>query len=101
MIRTGLFLAAAAVAFAATPALADTECTKDAKDKWLAEDAMKAKITELGYKFDIFKVEGSCYEIYGYNKDGKQVEVYFNPVTAEVVKEEIEDGKKEDSPDKK
>ncbi len=98
-----LTLATSAMAvLSATPALASPDCTKEPKDKWLTEDAMKAKITELGYKFDVFKIEDSCYEIYGHNKDGKQVEVYFNPVTAEIVKEELEGddddkgGKKDD-----
>jgi hypothetical protein len=84
------FLAAAAMLAAVTPALASPACTKEPKDKWLSEDAMKAKATELGYKAEIFKVEGNCYEIYGYNKDGSQVEVYFNPVTGAVVEEEVE-----------
>ncbi len=81
--------------FAAVPALASPECTTEAKDKWLTEDAMKAKATELGYKTEVFKIEGNCYEIYGYNKDGKQVEVYFNPVSGDVVEEEIEEKKDE------
>jgi hypothetical protein len=81
--------------FAAAPALASPECTTEPKDKWLSEDAMKAKATELGYKAEVFKVEGNCYEIYGYNKDGKQVEVYFNPVSGAVVEEEIEEKKDE------
>lgn len=95
---TTLATLAAALAFA-TPALASPECTTEAKDKWLTEDAMKAKVAEMGYKADVFKVEGNCYEIYGHNKDGKQVEVYFNPVTGDVVEEEIEDG--DDNGDKK
>ena len=70
-------------------ALAES-CTQEAQDKWLKEDDMKAKILAMGYKIDVFKVDGTCYEIYGLNKDGKKVEVYFNPVTAEVVEEEIE-----------
>ncbi|MDX2308957.1 MAG: PepSY domain-containing protein [Hyphomicrobium sp.] len=84
-------LSALALAACAAPALASPECTTEPKDKWLAEDAMKAKVAELGYTFSVFKVEGNCYEIYGKNKEGKEVEVYFNPVTAEVVEEEIED----------
>lgn len=80
----------AAMAFAA-PAMASPDCTSEPKDKWLTEEAMKAKVTEMGYKADVFKVEGNCYEIYGYNKEGKQVEVYFNPVTGAVVEEELED----------
>lgn len=74
------------------PASADAgpDCTKEPKDKWLSEDAMKEKIKGMGYTFDIFKVEGNCYEIYGKNAEGKGVEVYFNPVTAEIVKQEVE-----------
>jgi hypothetical protein len=85
--------ATAGTLLAAAPAFASPECTKEPKEKWLSEDAMKAKATELGYKAEVFKVEGNCYEIYGYNKDGKAVEVYFNPVTGAVVEEEIEEKK--------
>jgi hypothetical protein len=84
-------VAAVALLVSAVPALAGPDCTKEPQDKWLSEEAMKAKIGEMGYKIDVFKIEDSCYEIYGYNKDGKQVEVYFNPVSGDVVEEEIED----------
>ena len=95
-MRSPLFLATAiASAFVALPALASPDCTSEPKDKWLTEDAMKAKVTEMGYTADVFKVEGNCYEIYGKNKDGKEVEVYFNPVTGAVVEEEVEDGEKD------
>ncbi|MEZ0214634.1 MAG: PepSY domain-containing protein [Xanthobacteraceae bacterium] len=82
-------LAAAVLAPAA--ALASPVCTTEAKAKWMSEDAMKAKVTEMGYqKIKTFKVSGSCYEIYGYTKDNKKAEVYFNPVTGAVVKSEID-----------
>ena len=38
-----------------------------------------------GYEIRKFKEPGTCYEIYG-KKDGKDVEVYFNPVDGSVVK---------------
>lgn len=72
-------------------AFAGPACTTEAKDKWMSEDAMKAKVAEMGYqKIKTFKVTGSCYEIYGYTKDNKKAEVYFNPVTGAVVKSEID-----------
>ncbi|WP_425104896.1 PepSY domain-containing protein [Ancylobacter sp.] len=72
-------------------AFAGPVCTTEAKDKWMSEDAMKAKVAEMGYqKIKTFKVSGSCYEIYGYTKDNKKAEVYFNPVTGAVVKAEID-----------
>jgi len=49
---------------------------------------MKAKIAELGYKYRIFKVTtGNCYEIYGQDKAGQRIEVYFHPITGNVVEE--------------
>ncbi len=72
-------------------AMAGPVCTTEAKDKWLSEDAMKAKVAEMGYqKIKTFKTTGSCYEIYGYTKDNRKAEVYFNPVTGAVVKSEID-----------
>lgn len=71
---------------ATAPALAGPTCTDQPKSAWLTEDAMKAKIAEMGYK-DIrtFKVtSGNCYEIYGFDKTGKKAEVYFHPVTGAI-----------------
>lgn len=70
------------------PAYAGPACTKEPRDKWMSESQMKEKIAALGYKFTIFKVtDGNCYEIYGRNKNGKRIEVYFNPVTGAIVEE--------------
>ena len=51
----------------------------------MTEDAMKVKIDALGYKVKTFEVTGNCYEIYGKDKDGKRAEVYFNPVSGDIV----------------
>jgi len=71
-------------------ALASPSCTIEPKSKWMSEDAMKAKIADLGYTVKTFEVTGSCYEIYGKNKEDKRAEVYFNPVTGEIVQSEID-----------
>lgn len=89
-MRTALLLALASASFVlgAGAALADPVCTTQPKSAWMSEDAMKAKIAELGYqKIKTFKVAGSCYEIYGYDKNNKRAEVYFNPVDGSIVKE--------------
>ena len=81
-----------ALAVLAAPALAHAGpvCTNEPRDKWMAEDAMKAKLPTLGYdKIKSFKITGSCYEIYGYTKDGQKAEVYFNPVSGDIVKSYI------------
>ncbi len=92
MLRTALgsFAAGLAMALASSAAFADADCPAAAKDTWMPEVAMKQKIADMGYTHDVFKVSGNCYEIYGKNKDGKEVEVYFNPVDGSIVKEEVE-----------
>lgn len=78
---------AAMVAITGLSANAKKTCTDQPKDKWMSENDFKKKVEELGYKINKFKQPGSCYEIYGTDKDGAKVEVYFNPVDATVVKE--------------
>jgi hypothetical protein len=50
------------------------------------EDFKKKVEGEMGYKISKFKTPGTCYEIYGKDKEGKKVELYFNPVDATIVK---------------
>jgi len=70
------------------PEFAEPNCTSEPKAKWLSESEMKAKIASLGYKFQIFKVtSGNCYEIYGRDAAGKRIEIYFHPISGEVVKQ--------------
>lgn len=77
------------VALAST-AHAKKSCTDEPKGKWMSEEVFKKKLEEQGYKIRKFKQPGTCYEIYGTNKDGKNVEIYFSPVDGSVVKEVIE-----------
>jgi hypothetical protein len=65
-------------------------CTDQPREKWMNEEDFKKRMQGEGYKIRKFKQPGSCYEIYGTNKDGKNVEIYFNPVDGSVVKEVIE-----------
>nr|WP_204330492.1 PepSY domain-containing protein [Rhizobium phaseoli] len=85
MIMLKLITAVAIVASVPALALASPSCTKEPKSKWMSEDAMKAKIDTLGYKVKTFEITGNCYEIYGKDKDGKRAEVYFNPVSGDIV----------------
>jgi hypothetical protein len=81
---------AAALAFMIVtgPALAGPTCTSEPKAKWLSESDMKKRIATLGYKYKVFKVtSGNCYEIYGHDSSGQRIEIYFHPVTGNVVEE--------------
>jgi hypothetical protein len=79
---------AAALLVTSGAASAEPRCTSEPKDKWISESDMKAKIASLGYQAKVFKVtKGNCYEIYGFDKGGKRVEIYFNPVTGNIVEQ--------------
>lgn len=82
-------LLATALVLMSLTSVAKVECTSEPKDKWKNADAFKKEL-EATYKIKVFKVtEGNCYEIYGWNKEGKKVEIYFNPISGEKVKERI------------
>lgn len=70
---------------------AKKNCTSAPKEKWLTESNFKDLIEKQGYKIRKFKQPGTCYEIYGQNPKGQNVEIYFNPVNAEIIKSEIDD----------
>lgn len=65
-------------------------CTDKPLSQWLSEAEMRAQIGASGYAIDVFKTtKGNCYEIYGRTEHGKRVEVYYHPITGEVVKETV------------
>ena len=77
----------AALALLPGALLAAPQCTDAPRVKWMSEAAMKQKVLDQGYAIDIFKVSGNCYEIYGKNRDGKKVEIYFDPTDGRIVKQ--------------
>ncbi|EJL6398135.1 PepSY domain-containing protein [Vibrio navarrensis] len=73
-------------------ALADPQCTKEPESQWINFEQAKTQVEEMGYKIKVFKkTKTGCYELYGYNKDNKRVEIYFNPTDMSKVKEEMDD----------
>ena len=87
-----LILSATLAVCASMNAFASPTCTEEPESKWLSEDAMRAKIAELGYTdIKVFKkTKSGCYEIYGHTKDGRKAEVYFNPVDGSVFRENVD-----------
>lgn len=58
------------------------------KESWMKEADFKAKVEKDGYQVKTFKVsKGNCYEIYGTDKAGKKVEIYFNPQNGAIVEQ--------------
>lgn len=87
LFKTALAAVALSLATAATAA---PVCTTVPKAKWMTPAKMKARVAKMGYKqVKVFKVAGSCYEIYAIGKDGRRAEVYFNPVNGQIVQNNI------------
>ena len=78
-----LFLAAAALS---ASVFAAPQCTSAPRAQWLTEAAMKQKVLDQGYTIKVFQVSGNCYEIYGKDKAGRNVEIYFDPTDGRIVK---------------
>ena len=72
---------------ALSSAFAGVTCTQEPVSKWKNQEAFQKEL-EANYKIKKFKVTpGNCYEIYGWDKKDNKVEIYFNPVTGEIVKQ--------------
>ncbi|MDH3694169.1 MAG: PepSY domain-containing protein [Gammaproteobacteria bacterium] len=71
-------------------AMAGPECTDQSQENWIPVADMQKKLLEDGFVIDRFKIDDTCYEIYGRNAKNEKVEIYFNPVNGEIVKQEIE-----------
>jgi hypothetical protein len=83
----GLAVVALSAIFTLGVAHAKKNCTDAPKEKWMKEADFKEKVIKDGYKIRKFKQPGTCYEIYGKNPEGKDVEIYFNPVDGTIVKQ--------------
>ena len=69
---------------------ASDACTTAPKSEWLPEEEMKLLAEHRGYRIKTFKLaKGNCYEVYGFDKEGRIVEAYFNPVTSKLIRQNI------------
>lgn len=85
-----LMIAALVLALAPVSAvMAGAKCEAHPKDQWMAEADLRKRLEGEGYKIKVFKVDGNCYEIYGHNKEGKKVEIYFDTVSGAPVKTKV------------
>ena len=87
-MRITLAIAAICISF---PAFAGPQCTDEPESKWLTEAEFRERIQPLGHDIVLLKkTAGNCYEIYAKDGSGNRVEIYFDPITAEVVKSSMD-----------
>ncbi len=93
-MRKLLVLAAAVAGLAAaTPAFArdGARCTVNPGAERLSADAVRAKLAESGYKVARIKTEHGCYEVHATDRGGIAVELRVDPVSAKVLRTEMDD----------
>lgn len=78
--------------FASPLALAvEPQCTQADKSTWQDAEKFQAQLRDQGYEIKKFKItKGNCYEIYGFDKEKRKVEIYHDPVSGKPVKSEID-----------
>lgn len=86
MKKFGFSLLLAMGLLQAQAVFAAADCKSYPKDEWASEDTLKEALEAEGYTIKKFKVDGNCYEIYGRNKEGRKVEIYFDMKTLAIVK---------------
>ena len=70
------------------PAVADEEvvCTDQPKEKWVSAETVTRKLAQLIDKDFVLGIDKGCYEAEVVVNDATEIDVYVDPVTAEVVK---------------
>jgi hypothetical protein len=90
-------ISATLLLLASTLANASADCPKTPEEDWMHVLQMQKRIVnEYGFAIKRFLKSDYCYEIYGWGltDDGTRfvpVEVYFDPVTGDIVKKKIKD----------
>lgn len=71
-------------------ALASADCPVYPKAEWVDIETLRQALLDEGYTIYKLHTNGNCYEIYGRNKAGKFVEIYFDTKTFAIIKAEVE-----------
>ena len=72
----------------ATPLLADPECARPDRSAWMPESQFREQLKRQGVQITKFRITpGNCYEIYGFDREGRKLEIYYDPVDAQPVED--------------
>ena len=71
-------------------ALASADCPAYPKAEWADIGTLRQALLDEAYTINKLHTNGNCYEIYGRNKLGKFVEIYFDTKTFAIIKAEVE-----------
>ena len=69
-------------------ALADTDCARQDRSAWMPESQFREQMKRQGVQITKFRITpGNCYEIYGFDANGRKLEIYYDPVDAQPVED--------------
>lgn len=60
-------------------------CEPLPKEEWKPQAELERKLTNEGWKISRVKITNGCYEVYGKNATGRNVELFFHPKTFDLV----------------
>lgn len=87
--RIAALAVAALIGLAAVPAQASDEtCTKEPQTAWRTMADVTAALAAQGLEVREVEIEGSCYEAYVRDKDGRRTKLYLDPMTLATVRSE-------------
>lgn len=64
----------------------DRRCGNVPIADWMSEADLRAKIEPLGLQVRDIHIDDGCYEVKARNKDGRKLEIHYNPQTGEQVR---------------
>jgi hypothetical protein len=76
-------LVVALALLAASPAFADGKCSSAPQSKWQPKETLQRQLQADGYLVRRIKIEGGCYEVYAFDKQGNRANMAYNAETLE------------------
>lgn len=80
----------AATSFGGAAFAAGPTCAEVRDESWMPPEAVRERVETLGYTIEDMSVsDGNCYEVKGFNVQGKSVMTYLDPRTGDIVQEDV------------
>lgn len=86
MKRTAMITTLLLGTLGAGTALASEEGCNVPMSEWQPREALQQKLEKEGWQVRRIKTDEGCYEVYGFDKDGRRMETYFNPKTFAMIR---------------